>query len=336
MKCLPKRPASGLRALTLGLTCASASWLLAGCELTEVEVALPDEAVLAEVYLFVEADGGGAAVALLHQTLSGSSGTPLTGVPVRLTVEGRGSRTLPERALAECVDLEPPPGFRGVCYRWEDPEGTLLAPGRRAQLAIDLPGGGQLEGRTTIPGDFRMIRPAADRCVLAEDRVLPLEWSPAPGSWAYVGETRIHRLREVLEPEGIPAGPEPLLLLGLAISATDTTLVFPAEFGLFDRFQDDGGLLLRLQRGLPDGSWATVDVTATDRNYANWIRGGSFNPSGLVRVPSVFGDGTGVFGSAVVRRVTVGTPGAPNQEPGVGTAQHGAAGNFGGASLPGC
>jgi len=328
MKGRPKRPAVGLRTLTLGLTWASASWLLAGCELTEVEVALPDEAVLAEVYLFVEGEGGGTAVALLHQTLSGGAGVALTGVPVRLTVEGRGSRTLQERAVGECVDLETPPDFRGACYRWEDPEGALLAPGRRVQLAIDLPGGGRLEGRTTIPGDFRMIRPAADRCVLAENRALPLEWSPAPGSWAYVGETRIHRLRESLQPEGIPAGPEPLLLLGLAVSATDTTLVFPAEFGLFDRFQDDGGVLLRLQRGLPDGSWATVAVTATDRNYVNWIRGGNFNPSGQVRVPSVFGDGTGVFGSAVVRRVTVGTPGAPNPEAGAGL--------FGGASLPGC
>jgi hypothetical protein len=44
---------------------------------------------------------------------------------------------------------------------------------------------------------------------------------------------------------------------------------------------------------------AEMVVAAIDRNYLNGVRGGSFNPSGTVRVSSVSGDGVGVFGSIV-------------------------------------
>ncbi|HAW90536.1 MAG TPA: hypothetical protein DCX61_07725, partial [Gemmatimonadetes bacterium] len=40
---------------------------------------------------------------------------------------------------------------------------------------------------------------------------------------------------------------------------------------------------------------------AVEGNFVNWQRGGNFNPSGQVRVPSLRGDGTGVFGAAVNR-----------------------------------
>ena len=46
-------------------------------------------------------------------------------------------------------------------------------------------------------------------------------------------------------------------------------------------------------------------IAAADRNYVNWVRRGAFNPSGIVRVPSLHGDGTGVFGSVVRKRFTV-------------------------------
>ena len=90
-------------------------------------------------------------------------------------------------------------------------------------------------------------------------------------------------------------------LLGLSITANDTTIVFPAEFGVFDRFDLDQDIATALQEGLPAGTVAPVTIAATDRNYVNWARGGNFNPSGQVRVPSIQGDGTGVFGTFVVR-----------------------------------
>lgn len=112
-------------------------------------------------------------------------------------------------------------------------------------------------------------------------------------------------LTAALQDTEIEVEKDPLLLLGLSISESDTTIVFPSEFGLFDRFDLDRDLALLLQTGLPFGTQAGVIVSAVDRSYVNWVRGGNFNPSGEVRVPSLQGDGTGVFGSIVRRRFDV-------------------------------
>jgi hypothetical protein len=105
-----------------------------------------------------------------------------------------------------------------------------------------------------------------------------------------------------LAPQGIEVEEDSLSLLGLSIAENDTTLVFPSEFGVFDRFDLDRDLALVLQEGLPQGTRARIVVAAAERNYVNWVRGGNFNPSGAVRIPSLRGDGVGVLG-AVVRRV---------------------------------
>ena len=97
----------------------------------------------------------------------------------------------------------------------------------------------------------------------------------------------------------------PLYLLGLSISDQDTTIVFPSEFGVFNRFELDQAVAVRLQQGLPPATVAEVTITAVDRNFVNWARGGNFNPSGQVRVPSLDGDGTGVFAATVKRRFVV-------------------------------
>ena len=111
---------------------------------------------------------------------------------------------------------------------------------------------------------------------------------------------------------------DPLRLFGLSLSSRDTTIVFPTEFGLFERFDDDlTAALAFLQGGLPSRNAvpvvAQVVIAAADRNYVNWERGSNFNPSGPVRVPSVHGDGTGVIGSMVPRsfQVTVDTTRLP-------------------------
>ncbi|MEX2528882.1 MAG: hypothetical protein WEA09_14720 [Gemmatimonadota bacterium] len=288
---------------------------LSGCELQETTVAVPEDVILAEVFLSV-LDEGGRAVALLHRTVGGRDPVPLDGARVRLVGTATSgsqvdtfSHVLDEQPLDRCVEPPFPPEFGGRCYEWEDVGGSLLRPGATVRLEVDLPRGGRLEGLTTIPGDFQLWNPSAEECTLAPDTPLPLVWGQAQNAWAYVVEGQLYGLPQALESEGIPVESDPLPLLGLSVSQADTSLTFPSELGLFDRFQEDRDLLVRLQRGLPDGSWATVWLGAVDRNWANWIRGGNFNPSGQVRVPSVFGDGTGVFGSSVVRSLLITTPG---------------------------
>ena len=134
---------------------------------------------------------------------------------------------------------------------------------------------------------------------------MDLIWTRSPGAWAYTAETLIWGLREALEPEGLELEADSIALTSVAVSDADTLIVFPSEFGVFDRFSLDSDLALLLQEGIPRGAKASIVVAAVDRNYVNWIRGGNFNPSGTVRVPSLRGDGIGVFGSVVRRSVFV-------------------------------
>jgi len=59
-------------------------------------------------------------------------------------------------------------------------------------------------------------------------------------------------------------------------------------------------MLQQEYRGTRFGLWAlgTANV-AIDRNFANWIRDQVFHPGGTVRIPSLVGEGTGVFSSSV-------------------------------------
>jgi len=87
-------------------------------------------------------------------------------------------------------------------------------------------------------------------------------------------------------------------------------VVVPTEVGVFDRFSYDQQLLRAIQGGFPPDVQVHILVAAADRNFVNGVRGGQFNPSGSVRVPSVVGDGVGVFGSIVPLRLVMDVRGA--------------------------
>ena len=187
----------------------------------------------------------------------------------------------------------------GACFVAEA-AAARIAPGDLVEVLVELPGGGEIRGATRVPGRFELDG-IPDVCSMPPDVLMTVDWSPAADAWAYLNETSIRGLPDALRPEGIIVRDDPLYLLGLSVSDSDTTVVFPSEFGVFNRFDLDSDLAIRLQRGLPAGSTAELAITAVDRNYVNWARGGNFNPSGQVRAPSLSGDGTGVFGSTVGR-----------------------------------
>ena len=173
-----------------------------------------------------------------------------------------------------------------------------------------------MTGTTRVPGNFSFRRPATTTCSLAADTKLDLGWSPSENAWVYVAETELSGIQQALARRDIFVRDEPLRLLGLAISRADTALVFPTEFGIFERGDDETGpVLAAIQNGLPSGVSARIQLAAADRNYVNWARGGNFNPSGQVRVASLRGDGTGVFGAAVVRNFSVIASSTPVGEP---------------------
>lgn len=312
-----RRPRRDLGAVT-GVAALAAT--LAGCELQEVVIVEVSDVVVAEVHVQVGGPGFGAdrIHAFLHRTVGGDGPgyQPVPGAVVTVTRDDGLVLDVPELppdSIERCASSTPV-GGTGTCYRLAGAAASPIGPGDRLQVRVDLPGGGVLTSATTVPGDFRLTGlPDGVRCLLPAATPLTVTWSGSEGAWAYVHETLIRRLGDALAPRGI-AVEDPLYLLGLSVSASDTTVVFPGEFGLFNRFELDRDLAAVLQQGLPPATSATVMITAVDRNYVNWARGGNFNPSGLVKIPSVQGDGTGVFGSSVVRELEVAVDPAPTGE----------------------
>ncbi len=279
------------------------------CEIEEVTLAGSADVVVAEVYLASDV-GGVYGIAWIHRTLGNTGSTqevPFADVFVRAASGASTARLRPAEAKT-CAGDELPEGFRGSCYFAGPLEPRYFGPGSLVEAIIRLPDGGRITGQTRVPGDYELIRPRTGRrrmCSLEASQRLNVEWTRAQGAWAYVSETQITNLTAALQDAGIEVEQDPLLLVGLSVSEMDTTIVFPSEFGLFDRANLGRDLALVLQEGLPFGTQAEVVIAAADRNYVNWVRRGAFNPSGIVRVPSLHGDGTGVFGSVVRQRFTV-------------------------------
>lgn len=285
-----------------------------GCELREVTLVEVENVVVAEVYVTLRSDPAENEIrAFLHRTLGVLGEDALddldrSQIEVRRADGSTFALTTDRREL--CLGSFPL-DETGTCFRADPAHASLLAPGELLEIEIGLPDGGTLTGATRVPEAFELDGVPAS-CQLPPNTLMTVRWSRSPGAWAYLNETSIRGLPDALEPEGIVLDEDPLYLLGLSITDRDTTVVFPSEFGVFNRFELDQDIAVRLQRGLPEGSRAEVTITAVERNYVNWARGGRFNPSGQVRVPSLRGDGTGVFAAAVSRGfIVLSEPPAP-------------------------
>ena len=300
---------------TCATTCALAAFpaailaSISACELQEITLAESEDVVVAEVYLSVDVDGV-YSTAWIHRTRGNAGSTREVGsADVFLRAEARVStvRLRPDQPSV-CTGDELPDAFPGSCYFSGPLDPRHFGPGSPVEVVIRLSDGGRITGQTRVPGAYELLSPRIDRlrmCSLEPSQRLNVEWTRAAGAWAYISETQIMNLTAALEDSDVEVEEDPLLLVGLSVSEADTTIVFPSEFGLFDRVNLGRDLALVLQEGLPFGTQAEVVIAAADRNYVNWVRRGVFNPSGIVRVPSLQGDGTGVFGSVVRQRFTV-------------------------------
>jgi hypothetical protein len=290
-----------MRALVVVATLA-----LAACELQEVTLVDVENVVIAEIYVNVAPMHGDYEVrGFLHRTVGAVEGGIDDLDRSRVTLRRSDGYTFdlapdPREACLESFPVEE----SGTCFLSDPADARVLRPGDLLEAIVTLPDGGVLEGATRLPEPFSVVG-VSGPCQVPPDTPFTIAWTRATGAWAYVNETSIHGLPAALAGEGIDVEEDPLYLLGLSIGAADTTIVFPNEFGVFNRFDLDQDIALRLQDGLPLGTEAEVAITAVDRNYVNWARGGNFNPSGQVRVPSLRGDGTGVFASTVGQRFGV-------------------------------
>lgn len=296
------------------ITAAAAVLLLGGCELTEVTLAESDDVVVAETRLILNLDAGEGALSLnayayLHRTLSAARADEVEGATVRVSgASGAVVRLAPEESGDDCLSHDPenPNEDVGSCYRAFVSPSPFL-PREVVELEVVLADGSTLTASSRIPGAFDFVDLTHDggHCRLEPDTNYRFGWTEAAGTWSYLSDTWIMGLPEALAGEDV-AVPDSLYLTGFGIGQEDTDVLFPGEYGLFDVADDANVDLLRiLDDGLPGGAWARLAFAATDRNWVNWVRGGNFNPSGMIRIPSVFGDGTGFFGTATQRRLHV-------------------------------
>lgn len=303
-------PPAGARTLAA----VSIAFAAGACELQEITIAEAEPFVVVESYLvagmarpWVAIHGGNFAQNPLVDSALVEIVAPDT--TVRLTrsnaadcvMFGFSPTQIPSGGFACYVAPEfvPDSGDAAEPFRIED--GTLY------RLRVTLADGSLLAAATRVPGKFALD--TANRCYLPPYTQRELRWTAAAFAIGYVSEVAARGLVDALAREGIEVDiEEPVVLRGLSVGEADTTIVLPAEFGVFDRFTLDSELLRALQLGVPPEVDLDITIAAVDQNYVNWARGGDFNPSGVVRVPSVRGaGGTGVFASLTPRFVLAST-----------------------------
>ncbi len=289
---------------------------LAACEMDSVSLVAPESLLVAEV--FIASDGSDAleATAYLHRVLGSKDYGPVLGANITLTagsqtvdlVENSDSTStcIPPWVQRETSEIE---GALGTCYSLGELPVAFAVPGQAIQVKITDGDASELFGQTKLPGDFSMKTPrnGRDFCAVQRDQLLELDWSKSHDAWAYIVEADVWDLADVYNylPED-DRPPQPLFLLGLAISGDDTSMRFPSEVGLFDRYGLHRDVFEQLQKGLPESTTADITVSAVDRNFVNWARAGKFHPSGQIRTPSLMGrSGTGVIGSYVRKNFKV-------------------------------
>jgi hypothetical protein len=284
--------------------------LAAGCDLAEVTTAPGDDVIVVEGVLRTDVQ---TQQVLLHRTVDGALASGVEGAEVTVTgAAGDVHRLVPG---TECYQIDglyfqsDSLDFRGSCYITSGQDVDWVQPGQRYDLRVETPDGRVIEGRTLVPGAYTLTAVHEDPeagllCSLAPDNAFELVWRQSEGAWSYVADLSISGLSQTLKGQGFPV-PDPMLVRGLSVSQSDTTLVLPTEFGIFERLQYDSDLLVAISHGFPEGTRLDLVLAAADRNWVNSVRGGSFNPSGLIRISTVVGDGVGVFGSLNVHRATI-------------------------------
>lgn len=285
----------------------------AGCDIAGVEVLPAPDVVVAAVSVVLTADPAEPSrnsmqiVALVSRHV-GEVPHEVPGASITVTGESGDALELFEEAypLKDCTALviEERFGPIGSCYRAADSPARFL-PGEMLSLTVTTVDGLVLRGTSRMPGTFTPLNLTSmgGRCRMDPDTSHRFSWLPVDGAWAHAAEAEIGGLNPDLWPSD-----EPLYLHATVLGRGQdvTGMTFPRDF-LLELLADVDHVSLhrKLQTGLPGGARADIVVAAVDRNWANWIREGRANIGGVTVIPSVFGDGTGMFGTAVRWKIGV-------------------------------
>lgn len=271
------------------------------CELSEVTIPAGQDELVVEAILRANDP---VQRMLLHRTLDGPTIRGEAGARVRVIDEGGGVHRFEEGAMEECIGTVPP-DTEASCYVSAAAETRWVRPGKTYELDIVTSRDEHLQGRTTVPADFRLLVASAEgtpggRCTLAPDEEMRVEWTKSVTATSYVSQIAVHGLPQALDGSGIPDIPDPLRLTGVTVSADDTHMQLPASYGISERFDVNQDLLRAIRTGLPAGVRVDLFVLAADLNVVNAYRGDDAGGlTGNERSAGIVGDGSGLFGSAV-------------------------------------
>ncbi|MGH7553925.1 MAG: hypothetical protein ACREMQ_12960, partial [Longimicrobiales bacterium] len=246
------RPACSSRS-AYGIASVALFATVVGCELQEVSIAEPEDVVVAEMVLFA---GDLQQRLLLHRTFGDTAAVAGARIEVRSQTGVALPFALVPDSLCLFTDPNDPSTAGGSCYE-SAPLSSFVQPGGRYSLRIELADGGVMTGTTVVPDTFTVLRPARlgqSLCVLAPGSTFEMMWTRSARAWVYVVETELRGIVAALRDRGITLDYEPLRLIGLSISENDTTIVFPTELGIFERFDNRvAAALLELRDGLLAG-----------------------------------------------------------------------------------
>lgn len=306
-----RRSESGRGATRFVAAVAVGAVVTAGCELTGVVVDRPEDVIFAEAWAVLRADTDGPvldAFAFLHRSVGATGPGLVGGASVRLSGASGGVVHLAEQDPEACVHVPEFvwPKHTGTCYRTRMSP-SPFAPDERLALEVNTPDGRHLVSASHVPATFSFqdLTQEGGSCRLEPRTNFRFEWTRAEGAWTYLVGARIEGLPDAFADTDFEV-PDSLHLGGLSLGPQDTAIVFPRHFGLLEFLSNENRDVIRaLQHGLPEGARAEIVFTAADRNWTNWVRGETLDPTWPRRIPSVSGDGTGWFGTATQRRIEV-------------------------------
>lgn len=278
---------------------------LAACRLgwTEVE---EEALVIASVTVVLTVDPMDSTVQstdVLALLVRDSADDRVPGASVRIT--SLSDRTLTLEELPDTSEACRGPSAAptvGTCYGAAVPS-AYFAPLDDLLLRVVLPDGKHLFGDSKIPGLFTPYELSLQdgRCRVNPETNYRIRWSAVAAASAHIAEAEFAGLRSNLWDD-----PAPLYLTSAWMASyARYQMGVPRTLIEDDVPWNARKAARRLESGLPWGVTVTLAVAAVDRNWANWIRPGQVHTAGEVPVPSVFGDGTGMFGTAVRWTATI-------------------------------
>ena len=232
----------------------SAVILMGGCDLEEVTIVEPESVLVVEAFLLL-GDLETIGRVFLYSSLGAGPNDDLPVAEIVLSSESGGIFEFTEAHALVCLSLAPEVEAYGRCYVGQEAGAPLFRPGDRVTLEVRTELGSGAPRIVDHPRGLSRSTATLHRSGVGFQRTRPSS-CPGParrGRWATWARPGCAAYRRLLAERGLVVTDDPLILRGLSVSADDTSIRFPSDFGIFERLALDADLARALQVGMPPG-----------------------------------------------------------------------------------